>query len=76
MQQAVIIAVGALLLLALCISFAVISHDWNSLRQSLLFVGAFVAVVGLFSGSAWLLVRILAKKHHADDSKIEKHHDA
>ena len=75
-SQMRLIGIGAALLVVSYIIFAVSNHDWDLLRQILLFVGAFVLVIGLFSGGAWLLVRLLTKKHHADDTKIDKSHDA
>ena len=70
------IGIGVALLVAIYIVFAVSNRDWDLLWQILLFVGAFACVIGLFSGGAWLLVRLLTKKRHTDDTKIERSHDA
>jgi len=75
-SQMRLIGIGVALWVAVYIVFSISNRDWDLLRQILLFVGAFVFVFGLFSGGAWLLVRLFTKKHHADDTKIEKGHDA
>ena len=75
-SQMRLIGIGAALLVVIYIIFAVSNHDWDLLRQILLFVGAFVLAIGLFTGGAWLLVRLLTKKCHADDTKMDKRHDA
>ncbi len=72
-SQMRLIGIGVALLVAIYIIYAVSDRDWSLLRQILLFVGAFVFVLGLFSGSAWLLVKILSRKHR---TKIEDRHDA
>ena len=75
-QQARWIGGLLLLLLVVCVVSFIASRDWDSLKQVLLLTGAFILVLGLFSGSAWLVVRIFTKKHHADDAKMGRTRDA
>ena len=73
--QARLIGFLLLLLLIVCVVSFIVARDWDSLKQVLLFAGAFVFVLCLFSGGAWILVKIFTRKH-ADDTKVEDNHDA
>jgi uncharacterized membrane protein len=75
-QKAQTRLIGFLLLLLLIVTVIslAVAHDWDSLKQVLLFAGAFIIALGLVFGFVWLLVKIFTRKH-ADDTKIEDSHD-
>jgi len=60
--QAKMIGVGVVLVFLLGIVYCVFERDWHLLRQVLAFAGAFLFCMGLLSGTAWLLVRIFARR--------------
>lgn len=71
--QAKMIGVGLVLLLIAGIVYCVSEHDWDLLRQVLLFAAAFVFCLALLSGTAWLVVRFFTRRrtngstsHHTD----------
>ena len=37
---------------------AIIDRDWELFKRTLLLSGSLLAAIGIFSGSAWILVRI------------------
>ena len=76
-QKAQVRLIGFLLLLLLIVTVVslAVAHDWDSLKQVLLFAGAFVIALALVFGVVWTMVKIFTRKH-ADDTKIDDSHDA
>jgi hypothetical protein len=74
-QQARTIGVLLVLLVVGYAGWAVAEHDWDLLRQVLLFAGAFIIALALVFGFVWTLVKIFTRKP-ADNTKIEDGHDA
>jgi formate hydrogenlyase subunit 3/multisubunit Na+/H+ antiporter MnhD subunit len=74
-QQARLIGFGVALLVTIYIVFAIANHDWDLLRQILLFVGAFTIAFSLIFGFVWLVVRIFSCRH-SDTTKSDDTHDA
>jgi uncharacterized membrane protein len=76
-QKAQARLIGVLLLLLLIVSVVslAVAHDWDSLKQVLLFAGAFIIALGLVFCVVWMLMKIFTRKN-ADDAKIEDSHDA
>jgi hypothetical protein len=68
-KQARLTGIIILLLLALFLGYAVVHHDWDLFRQTLLIAGALVTAIGILSGAAWLLVRILSRRRRDRDQK-------
>jgi hypothetical protein len=60
-----------LLLVIYVVDFSV-ACDWASLKQVLLFAGAFVLVLGLLSVGARLLVRLFTRNRRPDVGKDER----
>jgi len=60
-QQAKIIGVLAFIIFFLYTGYAISERDWHVLGQTLLFAAALIASVGLLSGSAWLVVKVLLR---------------
>ena len=53
-----------LLLVGILVFFivgSIVERDWEMLKQTLLFAGAFLAAIGLLSGTAWLAVKLLTR---------------
>jgi protein-S-isoprenylcysteine O-methyltransferase Ste14 len=74
-HQALMIGVGLIVILVLYVGLSIVSHDWDSLRQILLFAGAFLIALSLVFCLVWTMMKIFTRKQ-ADDSKIEDSHDA
>ena len=60
--QAKMMGVGVVLAFLAGVVFCVSRREWHLLRQVLLMGGAFAFCMGLLSGTAWLLVRIFARR--------------
>jgi hypothetical protein len=73
--QAKLIGIGLAVLLVAGIAYCISEHDWDSLRQVLLFAGAIVFSLALLSGTAWLVVRIFTRRHRSSSS-LHDNHDA
>ncbi len=70
-QQAVMIGLLVLGCIIWCAGSAIANHDWQLLRQVLLFTGALPLALGLLSGTVWLLVRIFTRvrRSRAEDKR-------
>jgi len=73
-SQAMMVGVIVLAIFLLYASFAIVNHDWDLLRKTLLFAGALVGVVGFLSGLAWLAVKIFTHGRRSDTK--ERKNDA
>jgi hypothetical protein len=60
-QQAVMIGLVVFGCIIWCAGSAMANHDWQLLRQVLLFTGALLLTLGLLSGTVWLVVRIFTR---------------
>lgn len=70
-QQAWIIGLLVSGCIIWCAGSAIANHDWQFLRQVLLFTGSLLAALGLLSGTAWLLVRLFTRIHRRREGKRE-----
>lgn len=71
--QARVIGLGVSALAALYIIDAVAQHDWDLLKQVLVFVGAFVVAFGLVFGFVWLLVKIFTRRQTDAPKNLDRH---
>ena len=71
--QAKMIGVGLVLLFIAGVVYSISERDWHLLRQVLLFAAAFVFCIGLMSGTAWLVVKILTRRRRSDTTLEHKH---
>jgi hypothetical protein len=59
--QARMVGIIVLTLFVLYAGFAIVNRDWDLLKNTLLLAGALVAVLGMLSGMAWLVVKIFTR---------------
>ena len=48
-------------ILVFYIADSIIERNWEMLRQTLFFTAALISAIGLLSGTAWLVVKILTR---------------
>jgi NAD/NADP transhydrogenase beta subunit len=60
-EQARAIGLIVLALFVLYTGWAVIHRDWDLLKTTLMIGGSLIAALGILSGSAWILVKILTR---------------
>jgi hypothetical protein len=71
-QQARIIGFFVVALILLYAGSAVTHRDWHLLGQVLLLAAALAIAIGLLSGTAWLLVKVLTRRPKGEASTRQK----
>ncbi len=64
-QQAAIIGLIVLALVLLYLGYAAVHRDWDLFTGTLKFAAALLIALGILSGSAWVIVRLLTRRGHS-----------